>query len=246
MAMGGAYESLGYGAEAIGGNPAALSLYKRYQIEASGSWDIPAGYGFGTIGLADSTNALATGVSYTFATFNSDKGRNWGHLTTLGFSYAFGDVFHIGVAGRSYVIVGPNPTNSISMNAGVVIRPVSFLSFGVSAHNIIGVYNQYVPRYYVASISAQILGQLTPIFDLRANLDDIQRPRFAYSGGIEWLIAQAVPVRAGYQWDGIDGHQYISGGIGWFSDGSGIDIAYRHELGGLGGRLVSLTLKLQL
>ena len=54
------------------------------------------------------------------------------------------------------------------------------------------------------------------------------------------------PVRIGYQFDGIANHQYLSGGIGWFSDGSGIDFSYRHELGGQEGRLISLTLKLQL
>ncbi|HEY1087809.1 MAG TPA: hypothetical protein VGE37_08945, partial [Archangium sp.] len=63
IAMGGAYEALGYGAEVINGNPAALSLYKRYQIELNGAWDIPQGYANGSLALADSTNALAMGIS---------------------------------------------------------------------------------------------------------------------------------------------------------------------------------------
>lgn len=46
--------------------------------------------------------------------------------------------------------------------------------------------------------------------------------------------------------DTIAGHQYISAGVGWFNKGSGIDFVYRHELGGAEGRLISLTLKLQL
>ena len=38
LAMGGAYRSLGYGAESVGGNPAAIAMFKRYQVEASGTW----------------------------------------------------------------------------------------------------------------------------------------------------------------------------------------------------------------
>lgn len=244
MAMGGAYESLGYGAEAIGGNPAALSLYKRYQIEATGSWDIPQGFGFGSLALADSTNPLAAGVSYTFATFGGPE-RRWAHLTTLALSYGIADIVHIGIATRHHVLVGASNTNSISMNAGIVVHPVSFLSIGFSAHNLIPVYNRDVTRYFVASISAQLFNQLTPVFDLRMDFNQPD-PRLAYHGGIEWLIAQAFPVRIGYQYDGIANHQYLSGGIGWFNEGSGVDLSYRHELGGQDGRLVSLTLKLQL
>jgi hypothetical protein len=244
IAMGGAYEALGYGAETIGGNPAALSLYKRYQIEATGSWDIPQGYGFGSLGIADSTNPLAAGVSYHFATFGGAK-RSYAHITTLALAYALGELIHLGFTTRSYVLVGDSNLNAISINAGVIAKPVSFMTLGFSGHNLIGVYNTNVSRYFVASIGFQIAGQLTPAFDLRMDFNQVN-PRLAYHGGIEWLIAETFPIRIGYQYDGIANHQYLSGGIGWFSSGSGIDFAYRHELGGTEGRMISLTLKLQL
>ncbi len=246
MAMGGAYEALGYGAEAIGGNPAALSLYKRYQMEATGSWDIPLGYGFGSLGLADSTNALAAGVSYHFATFGGEE-RRFAHLTTLATAYSFGDIIHIGVAARHHVLVGSSNTNSVSMNAGFLVRPIQYVTFGFSGHNLIGVYNKDVSRYFVASVAGQFFNQLSPAVDVRMDFNELN-PRLAVHAGIEWLIAQSFPIRIGYQWDGIanPNHHYISGGIGWFYEGSGIDFAYRHEIGGLEGRLISLTLKLQL
>lgn len=248
MAMGGAYEALGYGAEAIGGNPAALSLYKRYQIEATGSWDVPQGYGFGSLGVADSTNPLAAGVSYHFAAFGGEK-RSYAHLATLAMAYALGELIHLGFATRSYNLVGDSNLNAVSINAGIIAKPVSFMTLGFSGHNLISVYNPNVTRYFVASIGFQIAGQLTPAFDLRMEFPAVGGqvvPRLAYHGGLEWLIAQALPIRIGYQYDGIANHQYISAGVGWFSEGSGIDFAYRHELGGTEGRLISLTLKLQL
>ena len=249
IAMGGAYEALGYGAETIGGNPAGLSLYKRYQIEATGSWDVPQGYGFGSVAVADSTNPLSMGISYHFATFGGEQ-RRWAHLTTVALAYSFGELIHLGFATRHHAIIGPPNANSVSINAGIIAKPASFLTLGFSGHNLIHVFNKDITRYFVASIGIQILGQLTPTFDLRMDFNQVVAgvviPRLAYHGGIEWLIAQTFPIRIGYQFDNIQNHQYLSAGVGWFSEGSGIDFAYRHELGGSEGRLLSLTLKLQL
>jgi len=248
--MGGAYEALGYGVETIGGNPAGLSLYNRYQIEANGLWDVPQGYGVGSLAVADSTNPLAMGISYHFVTFERPTGRTFGHLTTVALSYAFGDLIHLGFATRHHVLVGPKAANSITVNAGIIAKPAQWLTLGFSGHNLIHVFNPEITRYFVASIGVQILGQLTPAFDLRMDFNQIvggvMIPRLAYHGGVEWLIAQAFPIRIGYQFDNIQNHQYISAGVGWVSEGSGIDFAYRHELGGTEGRMLSLTLKMQL
>ena len=143
------------------------------------------------------------------------------------------------------MLVGAANTNSISINAGVIAKPTQWLSLGFSGHNLISVYQADISRYFVASIGVMILGQLTPTFDLRMDFNQVN-PRLAYHAGLEWLIAQTFPIRIGYQMDTIAGHQYLSVGVGWFNEGSGIDFAYRHELGGAEGRLISLTLKLQL
>ena len=241
--MGGAYESLGYGTEAITGNPAAMSVYKRYVIEATGAWDIPLGFGNAGLGLMDSTTQVAMGVSYQFATFGGAE-RRWAHLTTLAASVAIADIFHIGLSGQNHILTGASNTNSISVNAGLVFHPAAWFSLGVSGHNLISNYNVDLSRYFVASVSSLLFGQLTPVFDLRADFNQATA-RFAFAGGLEWLIAETVPVRLGYQYDGIAGHQYLSFGLGYFSNGNGVDLAYRHELGGGAGRLLCLTLKLQ-
>ncbi|HEY0880283.1 MAG TPA: hypothetical protein VGD87_02075, partial [Archangium sp.] len=195
------------------------------------------------------TNALAMGISYNFATFSDIGGgqRRYAHLTTVALSYAIADWIHLGFTTRHHVLVGGSNANSITMNAGLVIRPVEFLTFGFSGHNLIPVWNKDISRYFVASVAAQILGQLSPVFDLRMDFENKDRvAKFAFHGGLEWLIAQTFPVRIGYQYDMIMNHQYLSAGVGWFNQGSGIDFAYRHELGGQEGRMISLTLKLQL
>jgi hypothetical protein len=55
-----------------------------------------------------------------------------------------------------------------------------------------------------------------------------------------------VPLRAGFVYDQIAGNaKYLSFGSGFFYQGSGVDIAYRHEIGGFNGRLIAITIKLQ-
>ena len=245
LAMGGAYESLGYGAEVISGNPAALTLYKRYQIEANGGWDIPSGYATGGVSLADSaSNALGMGISYNFVTYGAFE-RRWAHLTTVAFALPIADWLHLGVSGRHQVITGATNTNSITLTAGIIIKPFQWLSMGFSGHNLIPNYNSDITRYFVASISSQIAGQLSPVFDLRMDFNQAI-PRLAYHAGLEWLIAMRFPLRVGYQHDNIGNHQYLSGGVGWFVEGSGFDLSYRHELKGSEGKLLALTVKIQL
>lgn len=243
--MGGAFESLGYGAESILGNPAALSMYKRYMLEGNGGWDPGQGYGYGSIAISDSTNALAAGISYQFCTYGGEE-RRWAHTTTVAAAYPLAEFLHLGVAMRYNVITGASNTNSVTMNAGLVVKPADFLSLSFSGHNLISNYNTDLPRYFVFSASAMLLEQFSPVFDLWM---DFNQPtaRFDFRGGLEWLVAQSFPLRIGYQYDGITTKQYIGGGVGYFVEGSGIDLAYRHELGeNTTGKLIALTLKLQL
>ncbi len=245
LAMGGAYESLGYGGEAIGGNPAALSLAKRYSVDVSGTYDINNQFGVATIALLDSrTTPVAAGISYHFATFGGAE-RRWSHITTLALAYPLAPWLHVGLSGRHYVLLGASSTNAITVNAGLVVKPVPFLSLGVSGHNLLTPLNRDVPRYFVASVSGQLFGQLTPVFDLRFDANGIS-PRTGFNGGLEWIVAETLPLRFGYEYDGIAGHQYLGGGIGLQVEGSGIDIAYRHELGGDNARMIAATIKIQL
>jgi hypothetical protein len=245
LSMGGAYESLGYGAEAIGGNPAALSLAKRFSGELSGTYDIATQYGVGSVALVDSrTSQVAAGISYHFATFGGSE-RRWSHISTLALSYPLAPWLHIGVAGRHYFLLGASSTNAVTMNAGVILKPVSFISLGLSGHNLISPLNRDVPRYFVASVSGQFFGQVTPVFDLRLDANGVSA-RTGFHGGLEWVVAETFPLRIGYEYDGIAGHQFLSGGLGLQVDGTGVDVAYRHELQGDNARMLAATIKIQL
>ena len=243
FAMGGAYRGVGYGSETISGNPALLSMYRRYQMEIGGAWDIPNGYGYGNVSIVDSISTeVAMGISYTLLTFDSPYGRNTAHLNSLALSYPITDWLHFGLSGRHQLIYGPYETNSVTMGLGVAVRLFDLIILGFSAHNLISVSSPLVNRYFAFAATGQ-LGAFTPTFEMRM---DFNAPygRFAFAGGVEYIAAEMIPLRAGFVWDGISNVKYLSFGTGFFVEGSGVDIAYRHEIGGFGGRLLALTVKM--
>lgn len=244
FAMGGAYRGMGFGTETISGNPALLSMYRRYQLELGGAWDIPNGFGFGGISIVDSaTNELAYGQSYTLVTFDSPQGRNTAHLNSTAMAYPIFDWLHVGVSGRYQLIYGPYATNSITMSAGAAVRIMNQWIIGFSGHNLIDVASPLVNRYFALSTSVSF-GMFTPSLEWRMDFN-APFPRFAVATGLEFIAGDLVPIRAGFVWDNITGQRYLSGGLGFFIEGSGVDISYRHELDGFHGRLLAVTIKLQ-
>ena len=247
FAMAGAYRTLGYGAEAITGNPAALSLFKRYSVELSGAIDIKNSWGYGSISLADSvSNNVAAGIAYQMVTLGQRETQRMAYMTTAASAYPLSQSFHVGMAVRHQVVTGDDHTNSVTMSSGIIFRPWDELSFSVSGHNLIGVWSEEVPRYFSFGIASLIGGQLTPTVELRADFNGEQGPRVAFSGGIEWLAGQTIPLRLGYSYDQLTNTQHVGFGVGYFSEGSGIDFAYRHEINGTEGKLLALTIKIQI
>lgn len=245
--MGGAYRALGYGAESITGNPAALSLFKRYTLELSGAYDFQNVWGYGGISVSDSiTNEVAAGVTYQMVSLGNGDDRRLVYLTTAASAYPLSQAFHLGLAMRHQVISGgSDPSNSVTMSAGLIFRPFDELCFSLSGHNLIGVWNEDVPRYFAFGISSLIGGQLTPTVELRADFNQPQTPRVAFSGGVEWLAADTFPIRLGYSYDQMTNTQHVGFGLGYFSGGSGVDLSYRHEINGTQGKMLSLTIKIQ-
>ncbi|HZH04117.1 MAG TPA: hypothetical protein VEY30_10050, partial [Myxococcaceae bacterium] len=79
--------------------------------------------------------------------------------------------------------------------------------------------------------------------DVRADFETEDEARFTYHGGGEYFVTEGVPVRLGYARDELNRTQFWSTGLGLLGTGAGIDLAYRHEMGGRGGRLLSATVR---
>lgn len=242
-AMGGAYRAHGLGAEAIAGNPAALPLYRRYQLELTGAWDAQTKFGFGSLAIADSaTSEIAAGVSYDYVSLGRGEERRTVHLNTLALAVPLGGSFFLGASGRHVLM--PGRANAVTMDAGLLIRPVPSLAIAASGHNLIDIHNPDVTRYF--QLGSAFLGNLfTAAFDVRADFQDEEAPQLSYGAGLEYVTGNAFPVRGGYSYSAVTRTHFLSGGLGLITEGGGMDLAYRHELGGAGSRMLALTIKVQ-
>jgi opacity protein-like surface antigen len=243
--MGGAWRALGVGAESGTGNPAAVAAFRTYRIELTGGWDWVGKDAAGMVAVADATtSALAAGVSYQLISLGKGTQRATAHLNTVALALPLADSLMIGVSSRYLLMRGARQANAITGDAGILIRPSGFLSLGVSAHNLIGTGNPELTRYYSAHAGI-FAGLLTVAADVRADFETNNRTTFTYSGGMEFILGQLVPVRAGYTWDGFTRSSQLGLGIGVLTGGGGLDLAYHQDFGGEKGRLIALTFKVQ-
>ena len=195
--------------------------------------------------IADSVSGLlAAGVTYQLISLGKGADRATANLSTLSFALPLADVLMVGVSTRYLVLSGARSANAVTGDVGPIFRPSPVVSLGVSAYNLIDTRNAELTRYYSAHAGV-IAGVFTAATDVRADFTTNDTTTFTYSGGVEFLIAQQFPLRAGYTWDGFTHSSQLGMGLGIATPGGGVDLAYRHDFGGERGELIALTIKLQ-
>lgn len=245
--MAGAYRGSALGGEVINGNPAGIGAWKHFIAELGGSMDLETRQRMGNLALVDNTTGgLAGGYTYSLIRVGPDEDRRTAHQNTLALAGQLSDNLYLGVSGRHILERGSRRANAITMDTGLfaLLGPVRL---GVSGHNLINIHNPDLERYYAvgAALTASIL---TVSGDLRGDWErDIDgKLALAYSVGAEVMLIDMLPLRAGFSHDLLTGVKYWGGGLGLYGDGSGVDFGYRHEIGGLGGRTLALTLRFQM
>ena len=89
------------------------------------------------------------------------------------------------------------------------------------------------------------LDGLTLSFDWLLNFETLQGTKSRLSTGVEWLIGELVPVRAGYLWNEATDDHRVSVGMGVVVPSFGLDVAYQQNVDPtkLDERLLSFALK---
>jgi hypothetical protein len=245
IGMGGAYRALGLGADALLGNPASMSLLKAYQIELTGAYDFAARDGYGILALRDSsTSDLAAGLNYQFLAMGTPAARRFGHLATLGISFPIGNALIIGASGKYFNQSGAARANAGTMDVGLAVRPGGGLVIGLGAHNVVDTTQPELARFFTGSL-AYLGSSFNVALDVRSTLrGDTGAPMLNLGG--EYMFGQSFLARLGYAHDFFTSQNFGSIGVGFFGEGGGVDLAYRHEFGNLDGRLLTLTARLQM
>jgi len=245
--MGGAYRAMGLGTEAVLGNPAAIALYRMYRMELHGSWDAHGRDTFGGLSVMDAkTSALAAGLDYHLLSLRNGAGRTTAHFTTLALAFPITPGVLVG-SSVHYLRArgGPFDANATTVNAGLLLRFSDGFTVGFSGHNLVDTKNAELTRYYTAH-TALIAGLLVVGADVRADFDSREDSVFTYNVGAEYILGQVLPVRLGYSYDGFNETSQLGVGLGFMTqEGGGIDVGYRHDFGGEKGRVLSLSIKMQ-
>jgi hypothetical protein len=244
-AMGGAYRALGLGTESIDGNPAAMGLRKRYEIDLGGALDTETKFKFGSAAIYDTqTSELGAGVSYHLISVGRDDRHRTAHQATLALSYPLSQGIILGASGHYVLENGAFHRSGITMDAGLALKLSDSLSASISAHNIIDVKNPDLTRYYAFGLG-YVKGQVIAAADLRADFTSGNTQYFP-GVGFEYITGGNFPLRAGYSYDSRASSHFASGGLGLLGDSGGLDLAYRQEFGGAQSKLIALTIKLNL
>ncbi len=139
-AMGGAYRALGLGTEAIDGNPAAMGLRKRYEIDLGGALDTQTKFSYGSAAIYDTqTSELGAGVSYHLISVGRGDRNRIAHQATLALSYPLSQSIILGASGHYVLENGAFHRSGITMDAGLALKMSDSISASLSAHNLIDV-----------------------------------------------------------------------------------------------------------
>ncbi|MEN9799206.1 MAG: hypothetical protein RL653_2902 [Pseudomonadota bacterium] len=245
LGMGGAFRSLGVAGEAVVGNPAAMSLYRRYTVDVTGAYDLASKYAFGNATIVDSqTNVLAAGVAYHLVSLGTGELQRLTHHNTLALSFPLSDNLLIGTSGKYLLQSGAQSANAVTLDVGIIVRMLG-LVLGFSGHNLVDISNPDATRYFALAASYSNGMDFNLAVDVRSDLGPRAAETFVLNAGVEYAVGGVFPLRAGYSWDRRLGRQDVSAGVGFVVDNTGVDVAYRREITGGDGQMLLVTLRLQ-
>jgi hypothetical protein len=254
VAMGGAYRALGTSAVGVDGNPAALALFKLFQIDVGGAYDFGnkewylAGY------VRDSqTSALAAG--YSFHYLSQQLSSSTGTSTVAGFQQVLAlaapvaDYMTLGVSSH-WITESDLHINAASLDVGAAFKLGTVATVGFAGHNLLNTNHPVeLGRYFDLSGGLR-LGPLALALDLLSNFGPREfHPQVLF--GAEIVFGKVFLLRAGTDFYSRTTTAaqawFLTAGVGIVVDktGSGVDVGYRQSLTGTGNLLVA-TLRIVL
>jgi len=226
-------------------NPAAAGARKRYSIEAlllvdRRSSDTTAQFVGGSV-VDSLSGPVVGGVSY----LRSQRGEFQGNFWHAMLGGPIAKDLHLGVAGKYLSVKGPRNTSAATADAGLFWQPLENFSLGAAGYNLVPVSNDAVaPRGAGAGVGIGSDRSFQVTADWRADFDRRGKTTNRYGAGLEVLLGNLVPLRAGWSKDEMLDTRWWSVGAGLVTQtGVALDIAYRQSLDDASARTIAATFK---
>lgn len=246
--MGGAQQVWGGSTTAIFVNPANLPLYRVYHLEALAAFGPEARrQSYGGAVVDSSTSRLAGGFGGTWSQLDPDGiDRQWTDLR-LALAYPLGDRLQLGMTGRYLrvnqgVARGPFGTsfasdgtasepimNEFTFDAGAAVFIAEGLRAAVSGRNLTAPGSALMPVGVAGGVGWSNR-TVTVEGDTLVDFTTFGSARMRAMLGGEVLLADRVPLRAGYRWDAGTKAHAVSAGIGYVDRRFSIEIGGRRDV----------------
>ena len=241
LALGGAVRGDPVGNSAVLYNPAGMSRAYTYAAEIGFFRADRDKHNATAINVVDSKTqpALAVGLAYAYEFSDDDAAVALkGHNGRLAFASAMvpGKI-HAGLGLHYVKFERADPLEDLSgfsLDAGFLLSLTNEIHLGLAGQNILDLEDPMFPVLWGGGI-AYTGDRFALDFDIAVDVSTDEEPHPRYMVGGEMLLAESVPVRAGFRRDEATGYDYVSGGLGFMSAGAGgggsqFNIAFRHNL----------------
>jgi hypothetical protein len=248
IAMGGAQQVWGGSTTAVFVNPANLALYRVYHLEGLAAFSPEARrQSYGGAVVDSSTSRLAGGFGGTWNQMDPDGiRRQWTDLR-LALAYPLGDRLHLGLTGR-YLRVnqgtargpfggslasdgrsGEPITSGFTFDAGAGVAITEQLRIAVSGRNLTAPGTGLMPLGLAGGIgwsNQTVTAEANTLVDFTT----FGSARMRTMVGGEFLIADRVPLRAGYRYDAGTKTHALSLGVGYVDRRFSIELGARRDV----------------
>lgn len=246
--MAGAQQVWGGSTTAVFVNPANLALYRVYHLEGLAAFGPEARrQSYGGAVVDSSTSRLAGGFGGTWSQMDPDGiRREWTDLR-LTLAYPLGDRFHLGATGR-YLRANQGATrgpfgaslasdgsstepivNEFTFDAGAAIAVTEQLRVAISGRNLTAPGTGFMPLGVAGG-----LGWSNQTVTVEANtlvdFTTFGSARMRLMAGGEVLLADRVPLRAGYRYDAGTKTHAVGLGAGYVEKKFSIEVGGRRDV----------------
>lgn len=240
LALGLGNRASSYGTGALAGNVANLPHLPIYDLEAAFG-AIPQEKTFGIGGAiidAKTSQSIAAGIMARGVIGNGERDYN-GYDLKLGLAVPIANRLSIGVGGRYLKFnanredqngdpIGPD-VRGFTLDAAVRVMIVQGLHIAAIGENLVNRESSLVPQRFGGGIAYNFKRMFDVGFDLLADFSTFATTQLLMGSGVEYVLLDKVPLRAGWRGDLGRGVHALTAGVGYDSPKASIAFAMRHE-----------------
>jgi len=244
----GAYRGLAAGNDGIFTNVASLAARRRYSVETQWLLDRDGSDNalqiYGASVVDSETGTVTGGFAYTRVL----SGPWLGSLFHLPIAFPVTEGFFVGATPKYQMLDGPsgNQVRAVNVDAAAFWQATSLFAIGFAGYNLLDSgHRQIQPRGIGAGASVGDDRRFHLAVDWRGDLQRRNELTNLFAVGGEVLVADLVPLRAGYVKDDTRSASFWSAGLGIVtSSGFAIDLGYRQGIENTQDRTFAAALKL--